>query len=111
MVFILHWEKDIRRGEMVECRLRCLLTKLQHEKERTVTMKKREGKSALEEDEKGAVLSYWNRRGVSKGLKTEVMFKTSLHEWLEIQKACGTRAFTHEENAVSQSRDSSSSYL
>ena len=96
---------------MVECRLRCLLTKLQHKKERTVTMKKREGKSALEEEDKGALLSYWNRKGVSKGLKTEVMFKTSLHEWLEIQKACGARAFTHKENAVSKTRDSSPSYL
>ena len=48
----------------------------------------------MEEEDKGALLSYWNRKGVSKGLKTEVMFKTSLHEWLEIQKACGARAFT-----------------
>ena len=76
-------------------------------------MKKREGESALEEDEKekGALLSYWNRRGVSKGLQTEAMFKMSLHEWLEIQKACGAGAFTHEENVVSKSRNSSSSYL
>ena len=57
-------------------------------------MKKREGESALEEDEKGALLSYWNRRGVSKGLQTEAMFKMSLHEWLEIQKACGAEVHT-----------------
>ena len=74
-------------------------------------MKKREEKSTLEENGKGALLSYWNRRGISKGLTTEVMFKTSLHSWLEIQKACGGRAFTHEENAVSKSRGSSSSHL
>ena len=74
-------------------------------------MKKKGKESALEEDEKGALISYWNRRGISRGFKRDVIFEMSLHGWLEIQKAHGDRAFTHKGDAVSKSRDGSLSYM
>lgn len=70
-----------------------VFVKLRHE-ERNSYYEKERGESALE-DEKGSLIIL-EQKGISKGLQTEVMFKASLHEWLEIQKACGAEAFYRE---------------